>query len=251
MRVSAYGQDAEGRAVRAVWRLIADPGIGPVTPSLPALAAIKAIAAGSMKPGARACVGLLSLHELEAEIAAHPIRTDRQVERAALFARAIGPAFDALPDAIRALHETPGRSLWRGEATTRGAEGLLSRGVARLFGFPGAQRRCVVEVQVQADGERSTWRRRIGDHAFSSVLSHARSGGRVTERFGPFAFDLILTPEPNRLVYAVAGWRMGPVPLPLALAPRTTTFETLDADGRFVFDVEIALPVGSSTIEAG
>jgi len=243
MRVAAHGIGAQGRAARAVWRLVAEPGVGPVTPSLPALAAIKAIARGEIAPGARACVGLLPLEALEAEIAAHAITTETIVERGALFSRAIGPTFDALPEPIRTLHETPGRSLWRGEAATHGAANPLAAIVARLFGFPPTLPACPVEVEVRADGDRSSWRRRIGGHDFRSVLSHPRAGGRVTERFGALSIDLILTVQADRLAYDVAGWRLGPISLPRALAPRTRTHETVDDRGRFVFDVEIAAPI--------
>ncbi|MFN3670183.1 MAG: DUF4166 domain-containing protein [Brevundimonas sp.] len=242
MRVEAYGVDADGRAVRAIWRLVAEPGEGPVTPSLPALAAIRAIAAGRVEPGARACVGVLSLEAMVAEMAPHGLATETAVERGAIFARAIGPAFDALPDAIRALHETPGRSLWRGAAMTEGAAGPLAALVARIVGFPTAQAACPAEVAIEADGDRSVWRRRIGGHGFASVLT-PRAGGRVRERFGPVSMDLSLTPEGGRLVYRVDGWRLGPIPLPRLLGPSTRAHEEVDADGRFVFDVEISLPL--------
>ena len=243
MRVEAYGVDGEGRAARAVWRLVAEPGEGPVTPSLPALAAIKAIAAGRIEPGARACVGVMTLEDIVAEMAPHGLATETVVERGAIFARAIGPGFDDLPPAVRALHETPGRSLWRGEAMTEGAAGPLAAMVARIMGFPTAQAACPAEVAIQADGERSIWRRRIGGHAFASVLSSPQAGGRVRERFGPLSMDLGLTPEHGRLVYRVEGWRLGPIPLPRALGPSTRAHEEVDAEGRFVFDVEISLPV--------
>lgn len=243
MRVEAYGVDGAGRAARAVWRLTAEPGEGPVTPSLPALAAIRAIAAGRVAPGARACVGVLSLEDIVAEMTPHGLATETLVERAAIYARAIGPAFDGLPAAIRALHETPGRSLWRGEATTEGASGPLAGLVAGIVGFPRARAACAAEVAIDADGERSVWRRRIGDHAFASVLSRPREGGRVRERFGPLSMDLRLTPEGERLVYRVEGWRLGPIPLPRALAPTTRAHEQVDAEGRFVFDVEISVPL--------
>lgn len=243
MRVAAYGVDGEGRAVRAVWRLVAEPGEGPVTPSLPALAAIKAIAAGRVAAGARACVGVLSLDDIVAEMQPHGLATETLKERGAIYARAIGPAFDALPAPLRALHETPGRSLWRGEASTEGAHGRAAALVARLFGFPGAQATCEAEVRIEADGERSVWRRRIGGRAFSSILSHPQPGGRIRERFGLLTMDLMLTPEGERLVYRVAGWRLGPIPLPRALAPSTRTHEEVDAEGRFVFDVEISAPL--------
>ncbi len=81
MRVEAGGVDAEGRTRRAVWRLVAEPGEGPVTPSLPALAAIRAIAGGRIAPGARACVGVLTLDDIVAEMAPHGLTTETMVER--------------------------------------------------------------------------------------------------------------------------------------------------------------------------
>jgi len=243
MRVQALGVDGQGRAARAVWRLIAEPGEGPVTPSLPALAAIRAIVAGQVAPGARACVEVLPLEAIVDEMTPHGLATEAVVERGALFARAIGPAFDGLPAPIRALHETPGRSLWRGRAMTEGAAGPLAALVARIVGFPKAQPHCEAEVAIDADGDRSIWRRRIGGHAFASVLSGAGRAGRVRERFGPVSMDLSLTPEDGRLVYRVEGWRLGAVPMPRALGPSTVAFEEVDGEGRFVFDVTISLPV--------
>lgn len=243
MRVAALGVDSGGRAARGVWRLTAVDGQGPVTPSLPTLAAIRAIVAGRIRAGARACVGVLALEEITVDMASHGLTTGTVVERGAIFARAVGPDFDALPEAIRALHEAPGRSLWRGEAMTEGAAGPLAALVARIVGFPTAQANCPAEVTVEADGERSVWRRRIGGHAFASVLSSPRAGGRVRERFGPLGMELSLTPEGERLVYRVEGWRLGPIPLPRALGPSTRAHEEVDAEGRFVFDVEISLPL--------
>lgn len=243
MRVEAYGVDGEGRAARAVWRLVAEPGEGPVTPSLPALAAIKAIATDRVERGARACVGVLRLEDIVAEMTTHGLATETAIEHGAIYARAIGAAFDTLPAGIRALHETPGRSVWRGEAATEGAAGLLGALVARVVGFPKAQAACPAEVAIDADGDRSVWRRRIGGHAFASVLSAPREGGRVSERFGPLSMDLRLVPEPGRLIYRVEGWRLGLLPLPRALAPSTRAHEEVDDEGRFVFDVEISAPL--------
>jgi saccharopine dehydrogenase-like NADP-dependent oxidoreductase len=242
MRVQALGVDGQGRTARAVWRLVAEPGEGPVTPSLPALAAIRAIAAGTVAPVARACVGVLPLEAITDEMAPHGLATEAMMERG-LYPRAIGPAFDALPEPIRALHETPGRSLWRGRAMTEGASGPLAALAAWVIGFPKGQADCEAEVAIDADGERSIWRRRIGGHSFASRLSHPREGGRVSERFGPLSMDLRLTPEGERLVYRVDGWRAGPIPLPRFLCPATDAFEEVDAEGRFVFDVTITAPL--------
>lgn len=242
MRVEAIGLDGEGRLARAAWVLVAPPGVGPVVPSLPALAAIRKIARGEAAPGARACVGDLTRTEIEAEMAVHGIRTSGTVERAGLFARALGLDFDRLPAPIRALHETFGRSTWRGRARIDGADTALGAVAARLAGFP-RQGETPVEVQVDADGRRSVWRRRFGRSRFGSVLSRPRAGGEVTERFGALSFDLVLTVENDRLAYSVRGWRIGPIPLPLILSPTTRTHEQLDAEGRFAFDVEICAPL--------
>lgn len=243
MRVEALGVDGDGRAVLAVWRLVAEPGEGPVTPSLPALAAIRAIAAGRLPAGAGPCVGLLSLEDMVAEMEPHGLTTETEVSRGALFARALGLAFETLPEPIRALHETPGRSVWRGRAMTEGATSPLAALVARIVGFPGEQTDCEAEVRIDAEGDRSIWWRRIGGRSFSSVLSRPAEGGRVVERFGPLSFRLRLVPEGEWLTYIVEGWRMGPIPLPRALAPRTRTHERIDAEERFVFDVEISAPL--------
>jgi len=248
MRVEAAGRDREGRAVRAVWLLIAPPGVGPVTPGIPALTVVKALAAGRLKPGARACVGELPLADLEAELAVHGIRTTTTVEPSALFERAVGPTFQTLPCPIRALHETPGQSVWRGQASVEGAASPVAGLIARAFGFPKAGQGVPVEVRIDADRDRSIWRREIAGSRFQSRLSSPKAGGRVVESFGPFAFDLTLSPEDGRLVYRVEGWRLLGVPMPKAWAPTTVTNEKEDVEGRFAFDVEIGLPIAGRMV---
>lgn len=76
MIVEATGADARGQAVRALWSLVAEAGDGPAIPTLPTLAAIRALAEGSLsQPGARPCVGVLSLDAIEREFARYRITT--------------------------------------------------------------------------------------------------------------------------------------------------------------------------------
>lgn len=244
MRVEALGVDAEGRGRRAVWRLVAEPGAGPATPTLAALAAVKAIVAGRIGPGARVCAGDLGLEAMNAEMDHHPFHREVEAERAAPFARALGEAaFDRLPGALRRLHEGLGVEVWRGEAICDGPANPLAGLVGRLIGFPARSGVSSVEVVIDADGRRSIWRRRIGPARFRSILSDPRPGGRISERFGPVTIDLRLEAAPDRLTYHVVSWRLGPIPLPRIGAPRTATHEQIDAEGRFAFDVEIGLPV--------
>jgi hypothetical protein len=76
MIVVAAGRDAEDAPISATWSLVAERGDGPVIPTLPALAAIRAIAEGRIvDAGARACVGALDLDTIEREFAPYQITT--------------------------------------------------------------------------------------------------------------------------------------------------------------------------------
>jgi hypothetical protein len=77
MMVVAAGNDAEGQPISTVWSLVAESGDGPVIPTLPALAAIRAFADGRItEAGARACVGVLDLDTIEREFAPYRITTE-------------------------------------------------------------------------------------------------------------------------------------------------------------------------------
>lgn len=76
MIVEAAGLGAAGTPVRTVWSLVAEGGDGPLVPTLPALAAIRALADGRIgEAGARACVGVLDLDWIEREFAPYRIAT--------------------------------------------------------------------------------------------------------------------------------------------------------------------------------
>jgi len=82
MTVEATGLDRSGQPVRACWSLVAEGGDGPFVPTLPALAAVRALADGRLcRPGASACVGLLTLAEIEAEFPSYRIASRTTVER--------------------------------------------------------------------------------------------------------------------------------------------------------------------------
>jgi hypothetical protein len=77
MMVAAAGNDAEGEPISAVWSLVAESGDGPVIPTLPALAAIRALADGRIaEAGARPCVGVLDLDTIEREFAPYRVTTE-------------------------------------------------------------------------------------------------------------------------------------------------------------------------------
>jgi len=82
MFVEASGRDADDKPVRAEWTLVAPPVVGPFTPTLPALAlARKLLGGGNIEPGARPCVGILSLGDLAADFARLGLVADIRIKR--------------------------------------------------------------------------------------------------------------------------------------------------------------------------
>ena len=76
MVVDISGLDARGQPGRARWSLVAEAGDGPVIPTLPALATIRALLAGDLgASGAMPCVGILDLAQIVAEFAPYRITT--------------------------------------------------------------------------------------------------------------------------------------------------------------------------------
>ncbi len=246
MTVTVSGIDAAGRPVRGLWSLVAEGGDGPCVPTLPALAALRALAAGRLPAGARACAGVLTLSAIEAEFAGRRIAASSEVTRPppSLYQRVLGPRFAELPAAVQRMH-APGWGLRaRGQARVDGPDTGLARAVARVFRFPpGADLvETVVSFQPLAGQER--WVRSFGNRRFASVLSAATRPGRLRERFGPFSFELeLLTDRSGVLGMPIRAWRLGPLRLPLFLAPISVATECVDTAGRFGFDVELRLPL--------
>jgi len=83
MMVEVSGLDAGGKPCHAVWSLVAEAGDGPVIPTLPALAVVRALADGSLtRHGAGPCVGVISLDAIEREFARYRITTKVAVSAA-------------------------------------------------------------------------------------------------------------------------------------------------------------------------
>ncbi len=244
MFVEGLGRDADGRPMRAEWTLVSLPVVGPFTPTLPALAMVRKLLAGdAVAPGARACVGILQLADMQGDFERVGLATGIVRETmAGPFEMALGEAFARLPEAVKAAHRQGPVSRFEGHAAVEGANALTFL-PARLFGFPRTAARATVRVtkRLTAPGC-ETWEREIGGSRFRSEITHA-GPGRVTERFGPFTFTLALEATQERLTMGIVGWRMGWLPLPAFLAPRSVAHESINGNGVFTFDVPIAAPL--------
>ncbi len=243
MFVEAWGRDAAGQAVRAQWTLTAPEGRGPFVPTLPALAMARRMLGAKPEAGAGPCVGVLTLADMAADFARLGIETRIERERLrGAFELALGADLNRAPPAVRDSHRAGPVSNWSGEAQVAGATGLAAL-PALAFGFPGRAAAAPAHVRKTSTGDgHETWERRIGTARFRSRIAHARPGF-VTERFGPFSFELAVACGPDRLTMDIASWRIGPIPLPRRLAPKSLATEAATPDGEFTFDVPIAAPL--------
>lgn len=159
-----------------------------------------------------------------------------------VFARALGSSFAVLPPAVRALHQPAPRLQADGEAEVLGAETIPGRLIAWLLPFPRPAAIVPLRLEIAAADGTEQWRRCFGPQVFASRL-HAAAPGLVEERFGPLRFRLALQATAQGLDYRVIGWRLGALPLPRALAPRSPAREWQDEAGRFRFEVPLLLPL--------
>lgn len=244
MIVEAIGRDPEDRPVHARWTMFAPDGLGPYTPTFAALALARRLAqSGDLPIGARPCVALLRLEEFEPEFTRHGFTT--RIDTTALtspFDSALGDAFERLPEPIRVTHRGGPVTRLRGQASVQGAASRLAGLFARLFGMPAAATHVGVRVTKRLDADKEVWTREFSARRMQSRLRAIRPGV-VRESFGPFGFDMAVAAGDGVLTMTIIGWRIGPLPLPAFMAPRSTATESVDAHGRFRFDVPIALPL--------
>lgn len=247
MFVEISGEEG-GRSVTRSWHMIAEGDDGPMIPSMAIEGIVRRHLAGrSPAPGARAATRELEMNDYRALFAARDIRSGTRSsdeEARPLYPALLGAAFDTLPPQVRALHASAEPRTWAGAAEVRRGRNPLARIVARAIGFPPAADRIPVRVDFSPDGDGELWQRTFGTRRFRS---HQRAGtGRnarlLVERFGPISVALALVVRGDRLCLVPRRWSMLGVPLPKALLPRGSTFET-DQDGRFRFEVEIAAPL--------
>jgi len=244
MIVEVLGRDAENRPARARWTMIAPNGEGPYTPTFAALALARRFVANEpLSIGAKPCVAMLTLDDFEGDFVRHGFTTRIDVTPLkSPFEIALGARFDEAAPAVRTAHRGGPVTRLRGAARVEGATSPLAALFARLFGMPGAAENVPVQVTVRLDAEQEVWTRRFGERRMTSRL-RAIAPGVVRESFGPFGFDVKVSVDGGVLAMTIVGWRLGQIPLPAYLAPRSTATETQDAEGRFRFDVPIALPL--------
>lgn len=157
----------------------------------------------------------------------------------------MGCEFDELPELIQRAH--------LGEVGLSGSA-AVSRGlgvgglIAALLGLPSSKQICQMMVSGTHLPEQMIWRRKFDDHVMVSNFS--RVDGNLVEAMGAMRLCLKPMAVNGRLQYQLIDCRLGPIRLPMWLAPRLTAWEG-EADGFYEFEVDVGLPLFGRLIRYG
>jgi len=246
MQVVVVGKTDTQSLVKRTWDLVASDGDGPEIPTLPVSVILDKLQSGFIVSGARSSPGEINLSELEPQFQRLNIQTKISEDlQQPLFRSALGDAFDSLPLAVQQFHSVTGRAVFEGRADSKGAIGISGRIAAWLFRFPSAAKDVPIKVTVTADEKRETWVREFAGASFKSHLI-LDSAGAVHERFGPIRAKLDLNVLDDKLMFPISAVKLfGFIPLFTAMLPVSVAHESIDEQGRFVFDVQVQSPLGA------
>lgn len=151
-----------------------------------------------------------------------------------LFRQLLGSAFDALPPAVRRLHEAGGGE-YAGHARVCRGPSFASRLLGALAGLPPARDSAPLAVRIRVDEAGETWERRFAGRTMRSRLT-ARDG-LLREQLGAATFRFALEPVPGGIAWRLrAVHALGVIPLPLAWFRRVEARE-YERDARYAFEV--------------
>ena len=156
-----------------------------------------------------------------------------------LYARAMGDAFEELPEQLRAFHNVEDSNLYAGEVTVTHGH-ALSRGIAKAGGMPAASGTMPFRFRATRDGETEIWERRFGNHMTRS-LQWLDEPGIVAERIGTSTFHMAPVPRNGTLYIPVVAMRGFGLPVPRPAIASCEGVEGVRDDGAVTFDVHARL----------
>ncbi len=232
----------------ASWHLVAEGDHGPYVPTLPAVALIRQFLRESPpETGAYSGDQLIDLEDLAPEFAKLKITYGLQYDGSDLpvYELVMGEAYAKLPATVQNLHRTGNGHTFAGQCNITRGRNPLSHIVAAIVGFPKSGENIPVAITVTPDDNGEMWIRDFGGQTFQSY--HSQGTGRwarlVTERFGPVAIHMAILEENGKLRIATQGWSIFGLTLPKFLKPGGDVYEAQDAQGRFIFHVDLHAPI--------
>lgn len=157
----------------------------------------------------------------------------------ALFPALLGVDFERLPAVVQRLHLS-GTTSYVGQVEVRRGSGFISRVCAWAARLPPAFVG-PIRVDIECSPKAEHWTRHVHGHAMPSRLW--ASDGLLCEQLGLLNFGFQLAVVENQLRWKVKRVRALGLPLPSAAFAAVNAVESIDAVGRYTFDVAASLPV--------
>ncbi|MBK8286497.1 MAG: DUF4166 domain-containing protein [Ahniella sp.] len=159
-----------------------------------------------------------------------------------LFPLLLGPGFESLPEACRAMHGFDNPSSAKGHADITRGSNFLARFMGAMARMPQAGKKVPLEVRFEpASPGIETWERNFDGSRFRSRLTIDQ--GLLREVLFPLHlwFRLVASADGVHWVFHRAKV-LGLIPLPGALAPRIEAREW-SVDGRYHFLASVGMPL--------
>lgn len=163
---------------------------------------------------------------------------------ATAYQKALGNAWDRIPEVTRRLHSPDPVVVFEGLADISRTRNILANLAADIMGLPGAGKSIPARITVTRTPDGETLRRDYGGAVFETrqhILDTA-SGVLLVERVGPFTLYFRLEGHEDGIDFNLQRATLWGLGLPSWLAPRMRACERADGE-HHVFDVSSALPV--------
>lgn len=161
-----------------------------------------------------------------------------------LFAEIFGRSFHDLPEGWQRFHHVSSTHQFEGFAEVKRGRGLFISLLAKLLDLPVADR-VPVRLTLIKDGEGERWLRLFGSSELNTKLLPAKGEApfALYEIYGPFRFCVELHVKDETVEWTLINWWFLGVPLPKMVLPISRTVETVDAQGRYCFDIDLEIPL--------
>jgi hypothetical protein len=156
-----------------------------------------------------------------------------------LYPEAMGPAFDTLPEPLRAFHSVEGKALYEGRVVVSHGSGL-ARTVAKAGGMPGTSGEMPFAFRMIQEEDGETWERNFGGHITRS-RQWLHGPGVVAERVGTSTFLMEPRAADGALHIPITRITGFGLPVPRGLVASCEGVERVTEDGAITFDVHARL----------
>lgn len=166
--------------------------------------------------------------------------TTGQDVRASIHELLLRDALPTLPEPIRRLHRGQHERRFTGRCRVERGQGLLSRIIGTVMGFPTAQVDTPLNIRIHMSGDADVWLRDFNGAPLRSTLRV--DGDMLVERMGPAVFRFRLRVDDAAITWTLDAMKLFGIPVPRALHPRLQARESAEG-GRYLFSARAEYPI--------